>query len=141
MWRQRSRIIWLNDGDKNTTFFHTTTTIRRQKNIIKRIIRENGSWVEEDDEVKDVAVEFFRDLFTTSTPARIDKVVDKVSRRVTTVMNQNLTKDFTAVEIHRALHQMFPTKAPSDDGMPALFFQKFWHIMGSDVVKSVLSFF
>ena len=35
---------------------------------------------------------------------------------------------------------MGPTKAPSPDGMNALFYQKFWHIMGDNVVTIVLDY-
>lgn len=33
-WQQRSRITWLNDGDKNSKFFHFIALKRRQRNRI-----------------------------------------------------------------------------------------------------------
>ena len=51
-----------------------------------------------------------------------------------------LSSDFTAEEVEVVLFQMGPTKAPGLDGMNALFYQKFWHVMGETITMAVLDF-
>jgi hypothetical protein len=54
-------------------------------------------------------------------------------------MNESLDVEPTAEEIRSATFQMHPTKAPGIDGFHALFYQKFWDIVGDDVVCLVKS--
>lgn len=44
---------------------------------------------------------------------------------------------FTKVEVDRALFQMHPLKASGPDGLPSLFLQKYWHIIGNNVKEMV----
>ena len=60
--------------------------------------------------------------------------------KVTDDMQEFLSSEFTAEEVKVALFQMGPTKAPGPDGMNALFYQKFWHVVGNNVVLAVLEF-
>ena len=62
------------------------------------------------------------------------------TKKVSIEMQQTLSNEYTADEIKAALFQMGPTKAPRPDGMNALFYQKFWHIVGDNVVSAVLEF-
>lgn len=49
-----------------------------------------------------------------------------------------LAAPFNGEEVSDALSQMHPTKSPGPDGMCALFYQKYWPIVGPDIVKRVL---
>lgn len=41
-WRQRSRAIWLKEGDRNSSFFHRGASNRNSKNMIKGLTDELG---------------------------------------------------------------------------------------------------
>ena len=109
-----------------------------KRNLVMRIKDDEGRWHEKEEDVAKVFTSYFRSLFTSSGPQYLENVTDKVSTRVTAEMNSHLTKPFTQDEIFEALKQMHPTKAPGPDGMPAFFFQKFWHILGHDISNTVL---
>jgi len=53
-------------------------------------------------------------------------------------MNDVLCAPYTKTEVEGALHQMHPHKAPGPDGMNALFYHKFWGVVGDDVSNAVL---
>nr|XP_011469216.1 PREDICTED: uncharacterized protein LOC105352889 [Fragaria vesca subsp. vesca] len=43
-WKQRSRVAWLNEGDKNTNYFHRKTSNHRAKNRLRGLFDVNGVW-------------------------------------------------------------------------------------------------
>ncbi|KAL8161733.1 hypothetical protein V2J09_013222 [Rumex salicifolius] len=43
LWLQKSRENWLRDGDRNTSFFHASTIIRRRRNKIDTLQNANGT--------------------------------------------------------------------------------------------------
>ena len=55
-------------------------------------------------------------------------------------MHEVLSSKYTAKEVKVALFQMGPTKAPGPDGINALFYQKFWHVVGDTIVPAMLDF-
>ena len=67
----------------------------------------------------------------------MDECLDAVPCKVTPNMQNILSTEFSANEIREALFQMEPTNALGPDGMNALFYQKFWHIMGDSVIAEI----
>ncbi len=138
-WKQRAHTVWLKVGDRNTRFFHQSETQRKKNNTITGLVDSHDQWCTDPDGMGVIAADYFEELFTTSNPSRIDNTLLAVDGVVTPEMNRRLLLPYNAVEIKRALFQMHPSKSPGPDGMSCIFFQKFWHIIGCDVVQAISS--
>lgn len=55
-------------------------------------------------------------------------------------MNATLNADFIINEVEVAIRQMAPLKASGLDGMPSLFYQNYWSLIGSDVSTTILHY-
>ena len=80
-WAQRSRVNWLQFGDRNTSFFHNFASARRKKNYIKKLRDGNDIWVEGTDSLKPLVLDYFSNLFTSDVHALDPAVMEKYNRR------------------------------------------------------------
>ncbi|XP_074271735.1 uncharacterized protein LOC141595669 [Silene latifolia] len=138
-WRQRSRTLWLKDGDKNTKFFHLRAGERKQKNYIAKLVDDEGVIRTGDEEVARVANGYFQNLFLTSNPVVPPDLLAGVESRVSDEMNRGLRREYQEEENLEALSQMHPLKAPGPDGMNGLFYQTYWGHLGTEVISTVLA--
>lgn len=81
---------------------------------------------------------YFKSLFDTRGELDMQQVIYVVNPKVTAEMNAMLTEPYTTAEVVAALKQMHPTKAPGLDGMPTLFYKKYWHVVGDEVTAYIL---
>ncbi|XP_022558258.1 uncharacterized protein LOC111206163 [Brassica napus] len=139
-WKQKSRVFWLREGDRNTKFFHALTKQRRARNKITQLLDENGNIVEDEEGLVAIATSYFRQNFESSNPEKIEEALAQVPTTITGDMNANLTAPVSEWEVKLALFAMHPEKAPGPDGMTALFYQKFWDIVKEDLTLMVNKF-
>ena len=81
---------------------------------------------------------FLVSLFTSSQPRNFSDIMDVVQPSVTEDMNTQLLRPFLREEVEVAIKEMKPTTAPGPDGMPPLFYQSFWSLIGEDICSTVL---
>lgn len=70
MWKQRSKVQWLAEGDRNTRFFHSQATRRAKRNAILGLRDQNGVWCENPQEMGSIINQFYAVIFTSQEPAR-----------------------------------------------------------------------
>ncbi|KAL3846296.1 hypothetical protein ACJIZ3_003699 [Penstemon smallii] len=142
MWRQRSKAHWLKEGDKNTRFFHGKASARRKNNEIHGLLDQNVIWCEKMGDIEKIVAGYFQNIFTSTRPsaADIQAVTGVLDKKVDHRMNQRLLQQYLADEVTFALSCMQPFKSPGPDGLPVLFYQKFWNTIGVDVINTTLDF-
>ncbi|XP_074337078.1 uncharacterized protein LOC141674256 [Apium graveolens] len=79
-WKQRSKQLWLQSGDKNTKYFHASCNVRRRTNHIQKLKDTDGSWVDWQTNLQQLITRYYQDLFTaTKSSEVIDCVTESVS--------------------------------------------------------------
>ncbi|XP_012849884.1 PREDICTED: uncharacterized protein LOC105969657 [Erythranthe guttata] len=118
-WRQRSRVQWIKEGDRNTRFFHSTTTIRHRTNRVERIKNAVEIWTGDNEGIERIISEYFEHIFKSTNPREeeIDEVLECIEARLAGGASQLLSQPYTSDEVTRAISQMDPLKSPGPDGL------------------------
>lgn len=85
--------------------------------------------------------DFYQNLFISSNSQNLSEILNGIQTLVTKQINQELTRPIEVEEKKQAFFSMHSNKSPGIDGTPALFYKKSWHIIGSEVVQAIQSFF
>jgi hypothetical protein len=138
-WNQRSRALWLNQGDKNTSLFHQKANQRRRKNRIEAISNQTGNTFTDRDKIEDCFLDYFKGIFTSQTISNLDTTTAVVCNKLTQTMIDTLETPFSDEEIFAAIAGMKGLAAPGPDGLPALFYHSHWNIVGPEITKMSLN--
>ncbi|XP_010473202.1 PREDICTED: uncharacterized protein LOC104752695 [Camelina sativa] len=141
----RSKLHWLQVGDKNNKYFHHSIEARLAVNAMREIKCQDGSIVTTQEEIKAEAVSFFSN-FLSHQPANfvgptVEQVEQFVDYRCSASEQALLVHSVSADEIRDVVFKMPNNKAPGPDGFSAEFFKQSWTITGKDFTVAVQSFF
>lgn len=138
--RQKSRNIWLKEGDRNSKFFYTSLQIRRKRNEIRCLdIKEKRcddlKLIEE--HIADFYKDFFNQEDNSSIQWKEDYMLPKLNQDDIAFLSRLVTQD----EIDKVIQNANPNKSPGPDGFNGFFFKNNWNLIKQDVSKAVLNFF
>lgn len=140
-WYHKSRCKWLKWGDKNSRFFHTTASVRKRRNTIESLKNDNGDWISNQEGLKRLAWDYYKELFNGERFIRTNLITysgfPQLSEEHKIVLRGSISEE----EIKRATFDIGGFKAPGPDGIQAIFYQEYWHIVGQSVTDMVKSTF
>lgn len=114
------------------------TNQRKKRNTVEKLKRLNRDWVKGEEEKIQVANDYFKELFTTSYTSSNETVLLGITRCIHEDMNTKLIEQFRSEEVREAMKNIAPSKVLCIDDYPALFYQKYWHIVGDEITKYCL---
>jgi hypothetical protein len=131
-WRQKSRTLWLKEGDNNTKFFHKMANSHRRYNYMDKVVVD-GVVYEEESEIREKVVHFYESLYQESESWR--PTMDGLEfDGITTTESELLEHKFEKDEVLQVLKDLQGDKAPGPDGFTMAFFQKCWSVIEEDVM-------
>ncbi|KAL6202672.1 hypothetical protein ACLB2K_026377 [Fragaria x ananassa] len=139
-WQQKSRVCWLQNGDRNTNFFHLSTMVRR-RNKIQGSFDNSGDLCTELGTMKEIAASFFNSLFTYKPTESMDFSIPHLFPMLDVDAIDWLSRAVSMEEVYKALFSIGGLKAPGVDGFPAVFFQKHWNMFSNEVFNLVSNAF
>ncbi|XP_039055511.1 uncharacterized protein LOC120198223 [Hibiscus syriacus] len=133
LWRQKARTKWILEGDRNTAFYHASTITKRRANKIETLKREDGSWSTDQEELREMAIQFYTKLFSSSGDPKYNYEIRGKFQKIEEHEKESLTREVTNEKIKEAIFGIGPLKALGIDGIHALFYQKNWSLVGNSV--------
>lgn len=138
LWKQKSRKDWLAMGDRNSRYFHSQVIKRRRRNKIQALKLSDGEWCYDEDKVNSEVVGFLKKNLYTDFDLPLEMYSVKDGFPVLELsLQDSLSRQVTIQEVHEALFEMAPLKAPGVDGLHAQFYQSQWDMIGDSLVSLV----
>ena len=139
----RSRIKWIEEGEKPSKYFLSLENRNFTSKIIPKLIGENGSVISDQREILSETSKFYRQLYTEQSNTENVNLEDLFKNINTPKLSEEeaegLEGPVTYNELLQTLKEMKNNKSPGSDGYTAEFFKFFWNDIGHFVVKSINS--
>ncbi|RVW24957.1 Transposon TX1 uncharacterized 149 kDa protein [Vitis vinifera] len=132
-WRQKSRALWLKEGDSNTKFFHRMANARRRGNFISSLT-VRGVRLSKEEELREGIGSYFKSLFEEPRVRRPD-VESSLFKTLDALDNETLEGHFSEEEVYKAISELGGDKAPGPDGFTLAFWKSCWPIVGGEVMQ------
>ncbi|KAH1113428.1 hypothetical protein J1N35_006806 [Gossypium stocksii] len=122
IWKQKSRMSWLKEGDFNSAFFHRAMEFKAKRKMVNKM-KFGNHWYSDPMALKEKLVNYFSDHFSCHLRNwKIDFILN--FKRLSDSEASNLELPFFMEKIKEAVWSCNENKALSPDGFNICFFRK-----------------
>ncbi|XP_058092498.1 uncharacterized protein LOC131238937 [Magnolia sinica] len=136
-WKQKSRVDWLLEGDRNTRFFHAMAKEKQRRVNVNRVELDAGHIAEGQADLKAAAVAHFQQIFCTDSCQIDQELLWCIPQTVLQAHNDMLLKIPSLLEVHSAVLSIPKDSAAGPDGFSASFYASSWEVVGQDIHKAI----
>eukprot|EP00253_Pinus_taeda_P024446 PITA_24446 len=140
LWKQKSRVLWLKEGEQNSKFFHRSTLDYRNTNKILNLKNASGDTLHNHREIFSLLTDHFK-LITQESPIErtdaINSLTQSIPKVVTKDQNLSLLKEISMEKVEEAVKSMPNDKAPGPDGFTINFFKACWQTIKIEIWEVV----
>ena len=131
-WRQKSREIWLREGDKNTKYFHKMANAKARRNFLSKII-VNGVNLSSLEDINEGVCSAYQSLLSVSGDWG-PSINGLNFKELGEGLASNLEVMFFEEEIFAALSSCCGDKAPGPNGFAMIFWLFCWDVVKPEIV-------
>lgn len=136
IFRQKSKELWLDKGDRNSKFFHSSIISRRRRNKVHAIF-DNEAWVHNQADIQQYFLRNFKKVYYSKQPRCPESLGDLGFHSLTAGENDFLMHIQDEAEIKATINALHPLKAPGPDGFPGIFFRHYLETIKNQVTDCV----
>ncbi len=139
----RSRVKWIEEGEKPTSYFFNLENRNFTSKIIPKIVKDNGDIIDKQDDILHEIKLFYQQLYSCKDhdPENYNDLEQFLENFKVPKLSQNeadvLEGMITFIEASQTLKNMKNNKSPGSDGFTVEFFKAFWRLLGHFIVRSV----
>ena len=130
--KMRSRIRWLEEGEKPTRFFFKLEQERAEKHRVSAVYDCDGNEVTSRTDLENAHVNFYRRLFACEEvdPVCQQHLFSQVDLKLSSEESASCEGPASLEELTTAVKSLTLNKSPGPDGLSLEFYLCFWNILG-----------
>ncbi|KAG5598514.1 hypothetical protein H5410_029884 [Solanum commersonii] len=121
--KQKTQLQWFKDGDSNTKYFHSLIKGRRRRLRIHKILRDDGEWIQDEENIANAVCDHFQQIFIGEEKLINEGLMEYIPRMLNQDQNNNLTNMLGLDELKEVVFSMNSNPAAGPNGMNDQFFR------------------